>query len=77
MSELQNLSMWWNGPDFLKEDETNWPKSNFVKNYFEMPEMVTATAVSLDTNHGLIDYKRFSKLLKLKRALAYAMRFNS
>ncbi|XP_063392468.1 uncharacterized protein LOC134677967 [Cydia fagiglandana] len=75
MSELQDLSMWWNGPDFLKEDESNWPTSNFVKNNIEMPEMVTATAISLDTNHGLIDYKRFSKLLKLKRALAYAMRF--
>ncbi|VDO04447.1 unnamed protein product [Haemonchus placei] len=28
VTELQNLAHWWNGPTFLTEDETTWPRSS-------------------------------------------------
>ncbi|KAI8440876.1 hypothetical protein MSG28_009178 [Choristoneura fumiferana] len=75
VSELHELSRWWTGPDFLKNNELNWPKNNFIKNNNEIPEMIMTATVSTQINNSLIDFERFSKLLKLQRTLAYTLRF--
>ena len=33
--EILNLRLWWEGPEYLKEDESLWPK-NIVENSLQM-----------------------------------------
>lgn len=76
ISELDKLSLWWTGPSFLLENQSFWPNNNFLRNNVEIPEFIANTSVIVETKFEcLINYNRFSKLLKLKRTLAYALRF--
>ncbi|KAJ0184405.1 hypothetical protein K1T71_000828 [Dendrolimus kikuchii] len=77
---LESLDMWWSGPDFLKETSINWP-SNFSVNEV-LPETraeisYLATANDSSKLTKLIDFDRFSNLNRLKRAVAYVLRFKN
>ncbi|CAG9134394.1 unnamed protein product [Plutella xylostella] len=37
--ELQSSTLWWHGPDYLKKDETEWPKDPRTK--LDLPEIKT------------------------------------
>ncbi|KAL0860176.1 hypothetical protein ABMA27_010483 [Loxostege sticticalis] len=35
---IQSCTLWWEGPDFLKDDETNWPTKIDLKQELDLPE---------------------------------------
>lgn len=76
MSLLKNLHMWWSGPQFLKDNEDNWPHQLIVYND-NLPE--TRSEVSLTITKAdpepIINFSRFSSFTTLKRSVAYALRF--
>lgn len=76
-SQLLNLPVWWHGPDFLSRSSSEWP-NNFQPNTGVLPELKAKTTVfvNVQINQNLvINFKKFSKMLKLKRIMAYCLRF--
>nr|CAI5854032.1 unnamed protein product [Callosobruchus analis] len=72
--ELSSKSIWWNGPEFLSKPEACWPESKFtVPN---LPE-INVTSKTLVANSEFADslFNRYSSLSKLKRVVAYILRF--
>jgi len=49
-SKLTNTRLWWNGPDWLVNDESDWPKSNKNENILnlEIPETRSVTLATFD-----------------------------
>ncbi|XP_059046734.1 uncharacterized protein LOC131842217 [Achroia grisella] len=74
-SELQELDLWWSGPPFLKQEESQWPLNPL--NCSQLPEVRPEISLHITKfdNYKLIDFSRFSNVLRLKRAVAYALRF--
>ena len=86
-----SLSLWWNGPDFLKNADSNWPKLPPVKvdNEEAMTELAkcppNVTHFLLNTQEcsnlvnlpAVIDPKNYSSLtsLRLLRISAYVLQF--
>lgn len=77
---LETLDLWWSGPSFLQDDNSRWPSQ--VKTVSCLPE--TRGEVSLHTtlksndvpsDDSLIDFSRFSSFLRLKRTVAFVLRF--
>ncbi|XP_011868845.1 PREDICTED: uncharacterized protein LOC105562536 [Vollenhovia emeryi] len=64
--KLIQTNSWWEGPQWLKEEERSWPKEEEELAIENVPEKrkqaVIAAAV---TDKVVIDYKRFSSLNKL------------
>ncbi|KAL9963136.1 hypothetical protein ACROYT_G032311 [Oculina patagonica] len=87
--ELVESSLWWNGPEFLKNPDSDWPKSPEMKagNEEAMIELVkcppnvthsllNAQEPSTPINFtAVIDPKKYSSLTKLLRISAYVLRF--
>ncbi|XP_052742136.1 uncharacterized protein LOC128198001 [Bicyclus anynana] len=75
---LESLDMWWSGSSFLKEPEPRWPST--VINSESLPEtrMEISCLAKSDTSSdiiNLINFDRFSKFNRLKRTVAYMLRF--
>lgn len=76
---IQYLSQWWSGPSFLSQDKSNWPFN--PRNVEQtLPETRSEVALfskdhKMNENAALIDFNRFSRFLKLKRSIAYVLRF--
>ncbi|XP_047538693.1 uncharacterized protein LOC125072211 [Vanessa atalanta] len=75
LASINTLDLWWSGPTFLHELECKWPKNNI--NYKDdLPEIVAHVASTIAIkNNQLIDFHRFSTLTKIKRTMAFALRF--
>lgn len=75
VTSLQSLTLWWQGPDYLKRDPAHWPATPSTVD--KLPE--TRNEVSLivhnSTSRELIDFSRFSNLSRLQRTVAYVLRF--
>lgn len=65
---------WYNGPDFLYEEEHKWPKNKEIQN-IETEEMMCKHIASVNIHHAEITANRFSSWLKLCRVQAYVLRF--
>lgn len=79
ISTLQGSSIWWCGPEFLMQDQSNWP-SQFISSDCESlpetrPQVSLSTVVQDRLNDAFIDFKRFSNYLRLVRCVAYVLRF--
>jgi len=77
-SKLTNTPLWWYGPDWLVNDEKDWPKSNKNENIInlEIPEARSVTLATFDARPqypSLIN--RYSSLNRLLRVVAYCLRF--
>lgn len=72
-SQLVNSSLWWTGPEFLKLDESNWPRSPNIDNA-NLPEIKVLQS-NVETKNSFIDLERYSNITKLKRIFAYINRF--
>lgn len=81
--ELQNNSLWWNGPNFLTCEEVLWPLLKGVspsdEALLESKSKVTHVHVAVSSN-AAIEYwanyfSIFSSLIKLQRTLAFMFRF--
>ncbi|KAJ8971038.1 hypothetical protein NQ317_008710 [Molorchus minor] len=71
---LVNSIMWWKGPPFLSQDETNWPKScSPSDNLPDMRKLKKDLFVIPRVEENIIN--RYSDLDKLKRTTAYILRF--
>lgn len=77
---MHSLDIWWSGPAFLKQDECHWPVNSQIKE--KLPEIrhislqaSSSAEVSTQTQGLLIDFHRFSNLSRLKRSVAFVLRF--
>ncbi|XP_047527076.1 uncharacterized protein LOC125064193 [Vanessa atalanta] len=68
---LVESKLWWSGPSFLANSESEWPSLNKRTNY-ELPELKVSVALVVDP---IIQFERFSNFIRLKRSFAYALRF--
>lgn len=72
--ELPNAKLWWNGPSFLLLDEMDWPSQAF-KLAVELPEIKVTTITLKQPDTDIIDIERFSNFNKLRRTVAFMLRF--
>ena len=84
--EIMNLKLWWEGPEYLKEDESLWPKNIVEKepsNAFKEVKIKnsdlsrTMLSRSIDTSIWRLNPERFSSWTRLTRIQAWVMRFMS
>lgn len=71
--QLENNNLWWEGPTFLKCEDSQWPDQSMLK-CSELPELKVFVVNDVD-NEFVVNIKRFSTLRKLKRAYAFVLRF--
>ncbi|XP_017763967.1 PREDICTED: uncharacterized protein LOC108553538 [Eufriesea mexicana] len=74
-SHFMNNKVWFDGPAWLNKDESHWPKMN-LKILPEIPEQRRQIVLNTinDSNELL---RRYSSLIKLKRVIAYCLRFKN
>ncbi|KAI8438475.1 hypothetical protein MSG28_010976 [Choristoneura fumiferana] len=73
---VASAALWWHGPEFLLEPETNWPTLNTGSIPNTLPELkITSTVSSVELAPSIVDFDRFSKFKTLQRAFAYVQRF--
>ncbi|XP_047032656.1 uncharacterized protein LOC124639368 [Helicoverpa zea] len=72
-SQLGTLSLWWDGPSFLYQDESGWPSLNLnMANKENLPEV----KINLHTTvEQLINFENYSSFTKLQRVIAFVKRF--
>nr|CAH7758019.1 unnamed protein product [Callosobruchus chinensis] len=69
---ILDCTLWWFGPTWLKSDQNCWPNSqHFVS---DLPELRKTLKVRI-LDQDIIDFERFSSLIRLKRSFAYLARF--
>ena len=79
--ELANNQLWWEGPEFLKEDLEQLPKTytkideSVLKKAVIKPPDVTRSLVSKLKVGNVAEFDRFSSKQKLPRVVAYLLRF--
>ncbi|VBB35486.1 unnamed protein product, partial [Acanthocheilonema viteae] len=79
--ELANFDQWWNGPQWLKYEESAWPQweNNIYYEHEEYETEICSTIVTTKTitirRFQLIDATRISKWTRLRRTAAWALRF--
>jgi hypothetical protein len=74
---LRDLSLWWNGPNWLQQAEPSWPKGEEITDVSEERKRVNPTPiVSLLTQSSQEEvFTKFSSWTKLQRVAAYCLRF--
>lgn len=80
VSELINSSQWWNGPQFLLENNLDLDSYNFVAKLNNLPEQRKVVLTSVSTIKGFVDhflqiFDNFSDYVKLQRVTAFYLRF--
>ena len=74
-------SLWWEGPDFLRNHEKFWPSQDFLSSFHAtLEEKVNVVVLKVDSSSSigighLIDIHRFSTLGRLMRVTSYILRF--
>ncbi|XP_045458277.1 uncharacterized protein LOC123668590 [Melitaea cinxia] len=75
--QLQDSTLWWRGPSFLAKEESEWPiQGSFATN--NLPELKVFTCTKVDTkinNCSVVKFEKYSRYDKLKRIVAYVLRF--
>ncbi|XP_071053585.1 uncharacterized protein [Onthophagus taurus] len=71
--ELSGLCIYWNGPEWLRKDESMWPTRVFRKEI--LPEIKQTIASITTTTDCIVPFFKFSSLTRLKRVVAYMIRF--
>lgn len=81
VNQLASCQLWWNGPRWLVQDPSTWPQSS-VESLINIPEVKQSASqsctysVSIQTQSVISKLlNESSKLIKLKRILAYCVRF--
>ena len=74
-------SLWWEGPDFLRNHEKFWPSQDFLSSFHAtLEEKVNVVVLKVDSSLSigvghLIDIHRFSTLGRLMKITSYILRF--
>ena len=77
-SKLENLSLWWVGPDWLKSHETFVPfKPEGTKEEMKKSQNITVLTIQLpsDTSSDVFDLSKHNLLRKVIRVTAFILRF--
>ena len=75
-SELIKHNLWWNGPDWLSQDPSNWPQvSSHCLSNTPQEESEFCHIVSVDPRLPLIPLNRYSTFTRLQRITAWILRF--
>lgn len=79
-SEIGSRDLWWHGPPWLSREEREWAASSPIQGLPQMPKQrkINSTlysAIAIVTAENLKLFLRFSSLNKLKRVIAYCLRF--
>ena len=88
-NDLVSCKLWWNGPNFIRKPECEWPEYSTLhslnetaaKEIIKQPptavhSLVNVEAELADINlHKMIDCERFNSLTRLLRVTAYVLRF--
>jgi hypothetical protein len=73
-NQLQNAVLWWDGPEFLNQNEEFWPASTTSPDFGDLPEVK-----SLITSENVVEdfpiINNCSRFPKLQRIMAYVFRF--
>ncbi len=80
-AKLQHCTLWWEGPEFLKEDQDSWPEQPSELKPAEeaiveekSPSLLVKTEGSIGLQN-VVELERFSSLQKLLRCTARVFRF--
>lgn len=75
VDEIESLDMWWSGPSFLKGHHSDWP--SLLVHSVPLPETRTELSgfVKIKDSPDFIKFDRFSNFNRLRRAIAYLLRF--
>ena len=80
-NHLKNSRLWWEGPNWLKEHESKWPKNFLLENSSEVEDERKGTNVMLTVERekrgvsNVIQIGRYGSLLRLLRVTALVIRF--
>ena len=79
-TQLKESVLWWEGPEFLRKPQADWPKLSRLENdeSVEAERKVSSLAVSVNKPQGMcsiIELSKHSNLLKLLRVTALVVRF--
>jgi len=74
--QLLNTMLWWEGPPWLKENQSRWPETS-IHIPSEIPEARVQSFALLHVKKSLNLFDRYSSLIKLKRVVAWCMRFKT
>lgn len=69
-------SLWWSGPAFLREPDSNWINDRVDPINTDIPELKSQVVAVVSTNQSsCIDFNRYSSFHRLQRIGAYCLRF--
>nr|CAH7755986.1 unnamed protein product [Callosobruchus chinensis] len=72
--EIVNRSLWWEGPKWLCDNPNTWPNSTCIVQ--ELPELKVSVNIA-STPSVEFPYNRFSNFNRLRRSVAWILRFKS
>lgn len=76
---IDNANLWWNGPEFLKEEERFWPTKpdSILTKDQDLPDTKKIITTLHIQQAERFPVERFSKLNTLKRVVAWIIRFKT
>jgi hypothetical protein len=74
--QLKTNKLWWNGPDWLSENNDTWPVSNVNLSDIEIPERRTVTLTNIHSRERQLPLlTKFSNYKKTERVMSWVLRF--
>lgn len=73
--QIINHDLWWSGPSFLKQPESDWPYLSKLINESDLPEIKSTSTVVQEPERETLRIDTFSSFFKLRRVFAYVNRF--
>ena len=76
-SEIENKTLWWNGPSWLSQHENEWPQVEFLclRNCPEENKKIQIITTNVDSEQTFLEITRYSNFSKLIRVVAWVMKF--
>lgn len=77
LEELSSSSLWWEGPDFLKNSTFSLDVNTVIVEDDDLPEVRPSISsfVTHASSDSLFSFIRFSQFKRMKRAVAFMLRF--
>lgn len=72
---LESSELWWSGPSFLLEPESNWPAEPSQIKDKDLPEFKVQSHLTISEPKSVNFIHKFSEFSKLQRVTGYVLRF--